>query len=138
MLQGYNIAIHSFKGYTPFIVIIKYWLYSLCCTIYPCRLFTLHIKRQIVFLNPLPVSCSSYLLFLIFLVGSLGFSICKIMSSANRDTFICFLIWMSFFFLSCFSDQNLQYNIKHKLARVQISSYNCSVCLNYVNIKSKK
>ena len=28
-----------FKGYTPFIVIIKYWLYSLCCTIYPCSLF---------------------------------------------------------------------------------------------------
>ena len=28
-----------FKGYTPFIVIIKYWLHSLCCTIYPCSLF---------------------------------------------------------------------------------------------------
>ena len=34
--------IHSFKGYTPFIafiVTVKYWLYSLCCTIYPCSLF---------------------------------------------------------------------------------------------------
>ena len=30
------------KGYTPFIVIIKYWLYSLCCTIYPCSLFILY------------------------------------------------------------------------------------------------
>ena len=28
-----------FKGYTTFIVTIKYWLYSLCCTIYPCSLF---------------------------------------------------------------------------------------------------
>ena len=30
------------KGYSPFIVIIKYWLYSLCCTIYPCSLFILY------------------------------------------------------------------------------------------------
>ena len=27
-----------FKGYVPFTVIIKYWLYPLCCTIYPCCL----------------------------------------------------------------------------------------------------
>ena len=27
--------IHNFKGYNPFIVIIKYWLNSLGCTIYP-------------------------------------------------------------------------------------------------------
>ena len=27
------------KGYTPFIVIIKYWLYSLYCTVYSCSLF---------------------------------------------------------------------------------------------------
>ena len=30
--------IHNFKGYTPFIV-SKYWLYSPCCTIYPCSWF---------------------------------------------------------------------------------------------------
>lgn len=29
----------KFKGYAPFIVIIKYWVYSLYCTIYPCSLF---------------------------------------------------------------------------------------------------
>ena len=45
MLQVYNIVIHSFKGYTPFIVIIKYWLYSLhgtMCrrTIYPYLFYT--------------------------------------------------------------------------------------------------
>ena len=28
-----------FKGNTPLIVIIKYWLYSSCCAIYPCSLF---------------------------------------------------------------------------------------------------
>ena len=36
MFQVYSIAIHNFKGYTPFIVIMKYWLYPLNCTIYPC------------------------------------------------------------------------------------------------------
>ena len=33
-LHMYNIVIHNFKCYMPFIVIIKYWLYSLCCIIY--------------------------------------------------------------------------------------------------------
>ena len=33
ILQIYNIVIHNFKGYTPFIVIVKYWLYSPCCLI---------------------------------------------------------------------------------------------------------
>ena len=28
-----------FKGYTPFIGIIKCWLYSICCNTYPCSLF---------------------------------------------------------------------------------------------------
>ena len=28
-----------FKDYTPFIVIIKYWLYFLCCTLYPQSFF---------------------------------------------------------------------------------------------------
>ena len=29
--QVYNTVITTFKGYIPFIVIIKYWLYTLCC-----------------------------------------------------------------------------------------------------------
>lgn len=33
--QVYNII-----GYTLFIVIIGYWLYSLCCTLYPGILFS--------------------------------------------------------------------------------------------------
>ena len=28
-----------FIDYTPFKVIIKYWLHSLCCTMYPCNFF---------------------------------------------------------------------------------------------------
>ena len=41
MFQLYNIVIHIFEGYIPFIVIIKYWLYPLCCTICPYSLFIL-------------------------------------------------------------------------------------------------
>ena len=41
--QLYNVicygSISIFKGDTPFIVIMKQWLYSLCCTLYPCSLF---------------------------------------------------------------------------------------------------
>ena len=40
----YNIVIQYFyRLYTPFKVIIKYWLYFLCCTIHPCSLFILYI-----------------------------------------------------------------------------------------------
>lgn len=37
-LQVYKIALHNFKGYTTFIIIIKYWCYILC-VIYPYSLF---------------------------------------------------------------------------------------------------
>ena len=40
--QRYNVVFTFFKGYIPFVVIIKYWLYSLCGTIYPCSLFILY------------------------------------------------------------------------------------------------
>ena len=45
-----------FKGYTPFIVTIKYWLYSLCCITYPCSLF---YTEYFVPLNSLPLYCPS-------------------------------------------------------------------------------
>ena len=35
--QVYNIMVHHFKGNAPFIVIVKYWLFSLCYTIYLCQ-----------------------------------------------------------------------------------------------------
>ena len=44
MLQLYNILIYSFKGYTPFIIITKYWLFSLYFR---------------VCINPLPLYCPS-------------------------------------------------------------------------------
>ena len=37
-IDMYDVVIHNFKGYIPFIVTIKYWLYSPCCMIYPCTL----------------------------------------------------------------------------------------------------
>ena len=46
-----------FKGYTPFIVIIKYWLYSTCCTIHPCSLFFCLIVCTSYL--PVPLYCPS-------------------------------------------------------------------------------
>ena len=48
--------IHYFKGYTPFMVIIKYWLYFLCCTIYPCSLFYIQLLIDICILSVSPDS----------------------------------------------------------------------------------
>ena len=38
----YNMVIHNFKGYIPFTVIRKYWLYCLCCTRGPYGLSFIH------------------------------------------------------------------------------------------------
>ena len=43
-----------FKGYTPFMITIKYWLYFLCYTIYPCMLF---YTKLCVHFNLLPLYC---------------------------------------------------------------------------------
>lgn len=43
-------------GYTPVIVVIKYWLNSLCYTMYPCSLFTLYVV--VLPLNFPPLYCS--------------------------------------------------------------------------------
>ena len=42
-LQGAALWFSGFKGYTPFIVIKKYWLYPLCCTIHPCSSFIFYV-----------------------------------------------------------------------------------------------
>ena len=39
----HNFFDSTFKGYIPFIVIIKYWLYLLCCTIHPRSLSILYV-----------------------------------------------------------------------------------------------
>ena len=46
-----------FKGYIPFRVTIKYWLCSLCYTVYPCSLVILYII--VCIFNPLLPSCPS-------------------------------------------------------------------------------
>jgi len=38
-IQPFQFLIHNFKDYAPFIVFIKYWLYSQYCTMYPCGFF---------------------------------------------------------------------------------------------------
>ena len=43
LLHVTGVQFTVFEGFTSFIVIIKYWLYSLCCTIYPCSLFYLFL-----------------------------------------------------------------------------------------------
>ena len=43
--------IHNSKGYTAFIVIIKYWLYLPCCTVYPVAYFI----HESVPLKPVPL-----------------------------------------------------------------------------------
>ena len=52
-VQVYNTVIHNiFDDYSPFIVIIEYWLYSLCCTIY---LFCLFCMMVCVSSSPAPL-----------------------------------------------------------------------------------
>jgi len=58
MLQVYNIKIHKRKDYIPFIVIVKYLLYSPCYTIYPCSL--LYTNNLYLFI-PYPPHCPSLL-----------------------------------------------------------------------------
>ena len=41
--QVYNIVFQNFYRLYSIRVIIKYWLYSLCCIIYPCSLFILYM-----------------------------------------------------------------------------------------------
>jgi len=58
--QVYHINNSDSQFLVIFIVIIKYWLYSLCCTIYPCSLFILHIYPGVELLDYMVV------LFLVF------------------------------------------------------------------------
>lgn len=42
-VSGMQQWVTIFKGYTLFIIIIKHWLYSLWCVIYPCNLLIWYI-----------------------------------------------------------------------------------------------
>ena len=55
-LQVYNIVIHNFKGYTPLIVIIKYWLYSLCCK-YILVAYFIHNSWYLLISHPYVALC---------------------------------------------------------------------------------
>ena len=76
MSQVYNIAPHNFKGYIPFIVVIKYWLCSLCCVLYPHSLSYLDLQYLYLLipnpmLPPFPLPAGNHL-----------FAICSCKSAA--------------------------------------------------------
>ena len=52
---SFSFSLSSSNEYL-FIVVIKYWLYSLCFAVYPGHLFNIY---YCVFLNPLPLPCPS-------------------------------------------------------------------------------
>lgn len=72
----YKLAVNKlftiFKGYTSFIVILKYWLHSLCCTIYPCSLCIIlyFLITKLYFPSPQCYwkACSLYLCLLLFVI----------------------------------------------------------------------
>ena len=73
MIQVFSKWFTIFKYYTPFIVMIKHWLHSLCCTIYPCSLFILY---KVVCTSYSLTSILSLLPFLSPLINISLFSIC--------------------------------------------------------------
>ena len=72
MLQFYNILIYNFKGYTPFIIITKYWLFSLYFTVY---------------INPLPLYCPS----------PLQSALSPLVTTSLFSISACFVIFTRFF-----------------------------------------
>ena len=48
----------EFKGLTPVLVIIKHWLYSLCCRVYPCSIFLYIYKSLYLLISYLYVAAS--------------------------------------------------------------------------------
>ena len=56
--------IHSFKGYIPLIVILKYWLYSLYCTIILVADFIQNSLYLLLFLNKNNFLYFSHIMFL--------------------------------------------------------------------------
>ena len=85
MFLVYIIVIHNFEGYTPFIVIIKHWVYPLCCTTYPIAYY--FINTCLYLLIPYP-SVAPFLL-----------------RSPQWELRVCSLyLWVCFFFfLSLYS-----------------------------------
>ena len=51
MFQGYDSDSQFFKVFTPFTIIIKYWIYSLCCTIYLHSLLIFKIIFDLQYAN---------------------------------------------------------------------------------------
>lgn len=71
-----------FKGYTPFTVIIKYWLHALRPAVYPCGLRTLHVvvctSLSPIHFMPLYPSPSSLVATSLFFISVSLFLVCYI------------------------------------------------------------
>ena len=94
------IKILQFSVYRFFTSLVKfisnYFIISFSDTLFLVYRNTTDFRMMILYPATLLISSNS------FLVESLGFSICKIISSANRDHFTSFFpMWMPFISLSC-------------------------------------
>ena len=96
MLQVYNTVITIFQGYIWFIVIIKYWLYSLCCTslfFIPVSLFLFHRCVHLCYI--LDCLCKWYHMVFVFLfLGSLSMIISRCIYIA-ANSIISFFSWQT-------------------------------------------
>ena len=83
--------------YTPFKVIIKYWIYSLCRTIYLCSLFILYLV--VCTFTPTPI--------LLFLPS---FPSLEMTCSLYLWVCFCFVIFIGlFYFFKCYISDSIQY-----------------------------
>ena len=126
MFQMYNTVTHNFKDYTPFILIIKYWLYLLGCTIYPCSLFIL----QIVVCTPqvptpvLPLSPSLFLLVIDHQLVLYVFECASfLLHSVNVCSIFRFLIQVILYSVCLSLTYFTQYNTIHVVANDNISLF---------------
>ena len=117
--------IQIFKGYIPFIVIIRYWLYFLWCKVYPCSLFILYIivctsyplHLYCFFLFPLPTTNHLLVLYTceFFIVLFTGFSFLGSKYMSNHTVFV-------FLYLTYFTNQIPSKSI-HVVASGKISFF---------------
>ena len=121
----YSTVIQIFKSYIPFIVIIKYWLYFLWCTVYHCSLFILYIIVCTSY--PLHLYCSFPFPLLVlytcefFIVLFTGVSFLGFKYMSNHTVFV-------FLYLTYFTNQIPSKSI-HVVASGKISFFAIFNCI---------
>ena len=107
-----------FKGTTPLIVIIKYWLYSPCCTIYPCSSYLMFCTYSSISPLPLPysfsplVTTSSLYLWVYFFV--IFTSLLYLLDDSYKwyHTIFVFSVWLISFSIMLFKSSHVVSNSK--------------------------